>query len=305
MAYHDSTYFEVKIGEEPTDPGLQIKLEVILGGGSFDDALEVISSRIGDFAQLKVYVVFQATSAESAQEVATVLTAEWASISSGSEAESVLSELIPMLKPDPEGPELVDLYFSAFNDLVVLSGSPNEDLSFQAAAVVEMCTEQASAILANEQGIKLEVNSGASFSEILHSDKPVLDLLTSFKARFDLSLNPSTFVHAEQIASNFGTPPEFTHALKVAGLYQNAHLVSHFRTLAELPSGVRDKIQGTDALSKAVIADMQRATPADRRVLTALAEHTSGSMAIYATAGKALVKLHLIAKGASDLLRSN
>mmetsp|Transcript_6725 Transcript_6725/g.11975 ORF Transcript_6725/g.11975 Transcript_6725/m.11975 type:complete len:306 (-) Transcript_6725:2110-3027(-) len=305
MAQQDSTYVEVKVGEEPEAPGLQVKVELVLGGGSFDSEVSEISSRIGGLESLKVYVVFQAISADSAQELATFLTSEWAKLSSGQVTESALAALIPALKPDPEAPGLVDLSFTAHNDLVVVSGAPNEELSFQAAAMVEMGAEQAAPLLENKQGVKLEVDFGASFADVIHSDNPILDLFKSFKARFDVFLDTASFGHAEQIVAALGVPPQVTQGLKLAALYKSAHLALAFRSPSELPSGIRDQIQSTGEFAKQAFAAAQMIPPADRTVLEKLAEHTTGSVDVYANASKALLKIHVVAKGASDLLKGN
>jgi hypothetical protein len=305
MAQRDSTYVEVRIGEETQTPGVQLKVELVLGGAAFDAEVAEISSRIGGLEPLKAYVVFQATSAESAQALATSLTAEWAGLSSGSEQESALAALIPALKPDPEGAALAELVFTSHEDKVVASVSVSEELSFQAQAMIEMGSEQAAPILASKQGVKLEVDFGASFADVIHSDNPILDLFKSFLARFDLFLDTSSFAHAEQIVGSLGVPPQVVQGLKLAALYKSAHLALAFRSPAELPSGIRDQIQSIGAVSKQALEAAQMIPPADRRVLEKIAEHTTGSVDIYVTASKALAKIHIIAKGASDLLKGN
>lgn len=305
MAHQDSTYVEVKVGDEPEAPGLQVKAELVLGGAGFDAEVAEISSRIGGLEALKVYVAFQAASAASAQELAAFLTNEWTKLASGEVTESALAGLIPLLKPDPEGSELVQLSFTSHGDVLVVSGAPSEEMGFQAAAMVEMGAEQAAPLLESKQGIKFEVDFGASFSDFIHSDNPILDLFKSFKARVDLILDTASFGRAEQIVSALGVPRQVSQGLKLAALYKSAHLALAFRSPAELPSGIRDQIQASGEIAKQGLAAAQMIPPADRNVLEKLAEHTTGSVDIYANASKALLKLHIIAKGASDLLKGN
>jgi hypothetical protein len=304
MAHQDSTYVEVKIGAEPEAPGLQAKLEVIIGGPNFASELAEISSRIGGLETMKVYVAFQATSAASAQELAAFLTAEWVNLSSGKETESALAGLMPLLNPS-EGAELAQVLFTAHNDLLVVIGIASEEISYQAVAMAEMGAEQASDVLANKQGIKFEVDFGASLAEALQSDNPILSLFNSFKVRFGLIVDPASFAYAEKVVESIGAPPQVLQGLQFAAMYRSAQLALALRSFAELPSEIRDQIQGVGAVALQGLAAVQMIPSADRRVLDKLAELTSGSLDVYATASKAVVKLHIVANGASALLKGN
>mmetsp|Transcript_6725 Transcript_6725/g.11976 ORF Transcript_6725/g.11976 Transcript_6725/m.11976 type:complete len:306 (-) Transcript_6725:36-953(-) len=302
----DKTLIQFNIGPEPSNPGLQFLFEIIMGGNDYENKLNTVAEEIGEFLPLVGYVVVNAASNEAAVELANYLQSLIDNMLGGSVSQSVLAALFPTVQfPNAGGEDKVfAIKTRSHNSNVVITISPNEEINEQANLVVSRSASQVEELFDNEHGFKIEIDSSANVTGVLSSDNPVLSLLDSFKIKLELLLVENSLSTLEAPLQAAGLPPQAMQAYQFAKLFHNLDFGLSVHSPSNLPNGIRNLIQSTDDTFKGVFQAVQMIPEEFRSILDKLAELATGSLEIYLH-HKAFVRLVIIARGASELLKAN
>jgi hypothetical protein len=298
----DIALIQVIIGEAPANPGIQYKMEFVVGGNDYEGEVAAVTQYIGEFDPMKFYFVLNTISSEAATELASFLHSAWVGLSSGEVTDSALVTLIPLLRPDPTAPDKLALSFSSHNQNVIVTVKANDQINTQAQAGLERAGS--GEIYEQEHGFWFDLESSASVSSLLASDNPLIELLTNFKARTQLKIKANSLETLDAALVANGVPPQIIEYLQVLKITSLLDFGVTLRSPSELPNDIRKLVQSSEGHAREIYSAVQQIPPRDREVLDKLAESMTGIVEIFAHA-KTLFRGTFIARGASEVLKAN
>jgi hypothetical protein len=297
----DIALIQVIIGETPANPGIQLKMEFVVGGNDYEGEVAAVTQYIGEFEPKKFYIVLNTTSSEAATELAAFIHSAWVGLSNGEVTDSALVALIPLLRPDPTTPDKWMLSFSSHNEDVIVTVKAN-DQYLQALAGQERAGS--GEIHEQEQGFWFDLETSASVSSLLASDNPLIELLTSFKARAQLKIKANSLDTLDAALAALGVPPQVIEYLQVLKIVSLLDFGVTLTSPSELPNEIRTLVQSFEGHAREINSAVQQIPPRDREVLDKLAESMTGIVEVFGH-GRLLFRGTLIARGASEVLKAS
>jgi hypothetical protein len=290
----------VRVGDELVNPPTHVRISVSTGKPSVAETA-AIAAQIGEFQPLRLYLVLRTVSAEAAQELAGYLTETTANILEGRETESALAELIPLIKPNPDAAFLGGATFTAANDSVVIRVGANDSVTSLVKCGIQVGIGPSIKLADEEMSLDFEFATAASALTLFNLANAPLEVLKNASLRLNYLLSPAFLTKLGQIlVSQKKKMPEEAYN----GLIFLKHLYSQdfelaVRSPADLPQALLDLFPSFPPFGKHF--EFQGA---DQRVLSRVAELTTGDLEIYFNF-KALVKVSLTTRGISDVLSLN
>jgi hypothetical protein len=290
----------VRVGEELVNPPSHIRISLSTGKPSVAETA-AIAAQIGEFQPLKGYIVLRTVSAEAAQELAGYLTEATANILEGRETESLLAELIPLIKPNPDAAFLGGATFTAVNDSVVIRVGATDAVTSLAKCGILVGIGSSIKLADEEMSLDFEFATAASASTLFNVANAPLEVLKNALLRVDYSLSPAFLTKMGQIlvSQRKKTSDEtYNGLILLKHLYSQDFQVT-LRSPADLPQTLLELFPSFQPFRK-----HYEFQPADQRILSRVAELTTGDLEIYFNF-KTLIKVSLTARGVSDVLSLN
>lgn len=301
----DVTSFKVTIGDEPTNPGLQFNWEIIMGGNEYDGKLSAVAEEIGEFLPLVGYVVIKSVSSEAATDLATFLQSTIDNMFGGSISQSLLVSMFPTIQLPPSSTDKIfHVNATTHHSNVVIKVSANEELNEQANLVVSRSSSEVEALFENEHGLKIDIESSASVPAIIGSDNPVMTALENFKISLELRLAENSLETIEQPLAAGGVPPQIMQYFGFVKLFHALDFGLALTSPSQLPNQLKDQVRSTDDVFKGLFQMVQMIPEEFRSIIEKLADDATGSVELYLH-HKAFLKLVIVARGASELLKAN
>eukprot|EP00358_Blepharisma_japonicum_P006216 CAMPEP_0202940260 /NCGR_PEP_ID=MMETSP1395-20130829/296_1 /ASSEMBLY_ACC=CAM_ASM_000871 /TAXON_ID=5961 /ORGANISM="Blepharisma japonicum, Strain Stock R1072" /LENGTH=302 /DNA_ID=CAMNT_0049634665 /DNA_START=1 /DNA_END=909 /DNA_ORIENTATION=- len=287
------TEISVSVGEVPAQPGVQAYLHVVTGDNLAAKARETIQAEIGRAPEdFNLYSAINCSSAESAEELKNLFTKVWTGIISGTATDEASQMIKGILDHDGEGSQL-NHEFSVHGTKVIIRATPNEEKLAAAQGTQEFIRSIAGHIFGHDQTVHVELDIGHEIGAILASQNKIIDALNSLRLSFAFHGAASLFTDLQSVAEATGSGRGVLQILGLLSLYQSAILNLRFRTSAELPDAVKERAQ--QIAGQVNLAELKTQVPPPVfSFLGKLADHTTGDLHVFLTAGRLVgeFKLH-------------